>query len=522
MLSDSLFCKLRTTGRENGGHDFYASQMAAEIDDKCNGQLMDPNNSVYDLGLDFCQVFAFKTHSSGLLLMRSTDIPVAQRSKRRFTYILAVIPGHSEPKSMDVYLSPTLEAFKCYGPNGEGLNIEDCTGNKFNHKIFLSGIYADTPANRKLSLWNSHASGTGCGHCLLKGHSKDSGGMFFPGHASPVEVNTVFNDVNPAALSPITAALSHIPVSAQCGDPLIKVSHNMHVMRVLLAEVQPDKAPVLGCKGLSPVIRELDYCDYNNVFVVPICHASLLGVTKRFWSLCLGQLGRYTKDFSIRGAQRNIMMQRAGHLIMTNDLNRPYRDIVAKRGTWTMEDWLRWVDCYSIYILHDSGTSSANSLLPTVIREVNGTPVEFNLGTMWFQFRTALLHYLRYDPTDFSEDANDRAAKELASFSSAAEHVFGLEFCTYNLHLLGCRLRDQERARGHVSFAMEFWVERGMQSMKSDVKYRSPVAPEVTFVGTYLTKLTLAHLKAEYTEQLKSFDEWIPKYRADNVRLDAS
>ncbi|GIL42628.1 hypothetical protein Vafri_559 [Volvox africanus] len=103
------------------------------------------------------------------------------------------------------------------------------------------------------------------------------------------------------------------------------------------------------------------------------------------------------------------------------------QDIVAKTGPWMIEDWLRWVDCcYSIYILHDSGMASANSLLPTVILEVNGTPVEFNLGTMWFQFRTALLHYLRYDPTNFSEDANDRAAKAHASFSSAAEHVFVL------------------------------------------------------------------------------------------------
>lgn len=70
MFQDPLFCRFRGRGRDNQPDDFYGSRMAEHIDAKTNGQLLQGANSAYDLGFDFCQVFSFKTHSSGILLMR--------------------------------------------------------------------------------------------------------------------------------------------------------------------------------------------------------------------------------------------------------------------------------------------------------------------------------------------------------------------------------------------------------------------------------------------------------------------
>ncbi|GLI64632.1 hypothetical protein VaNZ11_007950 [Volvox africanus] len=434
MFSDPLFRQLRGTGRDNEPDDFYGFQMAKDIDAKTNGQLMQHANSAYDLGFDFAQVYQFKTHSVGLLLMRCTDLPVAHRSKRRFTYILTVIPGPEEPSSMDVYVSRTLDAFKEYGPYSESsLMVMGNDRQLFEHKIFLSAIFADTPANRKLSLWNSHTSATGCGHCLLKGVSGEGGGMYFPGYAVDADVNCIFDGVIPD--------MENAPLSARCGDPRIMVSHEMHLKRAALAMKDPQWTGIVGCKGLSPIIRELDYCNYNDVFVVPVAHAALFGVIKRFWNTILGKLGRHVMDYTILGPQRKIMAQRASHIITTNDLNRPYRDIVKHRGTWTMEDWLHWLDSYSVYILHEEDSlQSSTPLMPVVQRVVDGITKSFNIKVMWNNLRTALLHYFRYDPSDFSADANNHAARLLKSFSIAAEHVFGIQFCTYNLHILVCRL----------------------------------------------------------------------------------
>ena len=114
------------------------------------------------------------------------------------------------------------------------------------------------------------------------------------------------------------------------------------------------------------------------------------------------------------------------------------------------------------------GDDKPSTLLPVVRREVAGQSEAFDLGDMWVELRTALMHYFRYDPNEFTPAKCDLAAARLRHFARDAEHVFGPTFCTYNLHVLCCRLRQQERARGHVSFAMEFWIERGVQYVKSD------------------------------------------------------
>jgi hypothetical protein len=60
---------LRGTGRALPG-DVYQSQLARRLDAVYNGAVFDKNNSLYEIGLDWFQCFAFKQYSLGVLCIR--------------------------------------------------------------------------------------------------------------------------------------------------------------------------------------------------------------------------------------------------------------------------------------------------------------------------------------------------------------------------------------------------------------------------------------------------------------------
>ena len=335
------------------------------------------------------------------------------------------------------------------------------------------------------------------------------GGMYFTGYSEPASVNVAFNGA-----SNRLQGMQPMPSHALCGDACIRVTSKMQKSRALWVHNKPDDAKHWGCNGWSLFVRELDYVDYNDVWVLPFAHSAFYGVVKRFWNLLLGKMTSARPEYVITGAMRRVMMGRGAHMVMTNDLNRPYRDIVQKRGNWTMEDWMRWTECYSVYVLHKH---DGVDVMPKVTKDGQ----IYDLGAMWGSLRTSLLHYMHYDPEDFSDEACDKAIRGLRAFARDAEAVFGHCMCTYNLHVLCCRLREQERARGHVSFSYEFWVERGIQLVKSDVKFRTTQCPELLFVSSYLGGLTLAQLKHVQPRTFLSFDELVPSYRMANRTLDA-
>ena len=84
---------------------------------------------------------------------------------------------------------------------------------------------------------------------------------------------------------------------------------------------------------------------------------------------------------------------------------------------------------------------------------------------LWDLLVTAVEHYCR---AGFTDEASQKAADSLAEFARLMEeHGFPDKQFTYNLHICVCQLRRQEQARGAVSAAMEFVVERVMQIFKT-------------------------------------------------------
>ena len=94
---------------------------------------------------------------------------------------------------------------------------------------------------------------------------------------------------------------------------------------------------------------------------------------------------------------------------------------------------------------------------------------------------------------------------------------------TFNLHILVCRLKKQEEAKVCVAPWGELWVERGIQTVKSNVKYRTTSCPEKLYAHDLMRDeaiVAMRHdsiLHASVRTAVRSFDELVPQYRA-NIR----
>lgn len=86
-----------------------------------------------------------------------------------------------------------------------------------------------------------------------------------------------------------------------------------------------------------------------------------------------------------------------------------------------------------------------------------------------------------------------------------------LSMCTFNLHMAICRLFDQETARGAVAKDSEGFVERDVQELKENLKYRITSCPERLYLSDRLADDALARWRRQ--TGIKKFDEWDPDYR---------
>ena len=86
--------------------------------------------------------------------------------------------------------------------------------------------------------------------------------------------------------------------------------------------------------------------------------------------------------------------------------------------------------------------------------------------------------------------------------------------CSYNLHLLVCRLHRQEAARGATGKDWELWGERLVQRVKRLVKFRTTAHGEVKIVNDLLMSDALWALRCDESSGVRDFDEMVPAYRA--------
>eukprot|EP00798_Chlamydomonas_sp_ICE-L_P005291 gene5291-18535_t len=150
-----------------------------------------------------------------------------------------------------------------------------------------------------------------------------------------------------------------------------------------------------------------------------------------------------------------------------------------------MEDWLHFVQTFSLYIF-----------LPGTLPEM--------LATMWKLLQSVVHHCCQ--GTNFTFRKSGDAAKSLLKYAKMVEENFPSKMCTYNLHMVVCRLPRQEQQRGSAAREMEFVVERCKQGFKARTGRRVCKDPEKVFVGDLLLERALAKIFRELPS-MHSFKE---------------
>ena len=103
---------------------------------------------------------------------------------------------------------------------------------------------------------------------------------------------------------------------------------------------------------------------------------------------------------------------------------------------------------------------------------------------LWDALRSGVLHLVCLEgtpanPQPYNEAAIWRAQRQPWQYAEGAEDKqLPQGLLTHNLHLLACRLARQGTARGYVAKDIELWLERGVQLLKRNVKYRSHISRE--------------------------------------------
>ena len=430
---------------------------------------------------------------------------------------------------MAPYLQELLEELSEYAPGNTGLRVREFVKDparpgkvmvdgagkpimrEFIHYILLTGIYADTPAASKLSLSLGHSAYLGCGRCWVRGIRVGNTIRWY-GYVKPVPYMNYAKDEVPG----------RAPAPKGC-VALVGSNTTWRTEREFKAageSVQRGQysASQMGTHGVCPFVtpRHTPYTFQSNLFVLPIMHALVYGVVKKFWQLLLAPVekGKQRAWYQFQDWAKQTMSARAQAVRPTVDQGRPYTDIVKRRGQWTMEEWSAWSDSFSAYIM-----------LPHP--EKGGLWPHDRVRQAWQHLREAVVHYVRGpevisllgvggSSTDariksFSQCA-DEAAESMRQFAMLMEKHFPASMCTFNLHAMVCWARQQERVRGACHYETELWVERAIQKCKRTTKFTSPVRPEAVLAGRVMVDMALARARLT-SPTLRTFYEFVPEYR---------
>jgi hypothetical protein len=382
------------------------------------------------------------------------------------------------------------------------------------HRIFLGSVAADSPAMEKLTLKVGHGAKRGCLFCGVEGEwSHEQHCVFMAGYSdkrpAPVWARKCAS-IPGHEQFPETFVHPLQPPPAEggvrfTGEQQYARMHAAAVLQEQIDQLDPRSKPAvtqanrlreqqrqLGVRGLTPLLK-LHYFNPSTHVLVPIMHAALYGIVKAFLGLVLPSKEAVRKhaalgkaSFVIGKEARVLMMERAKHFVYPHDINRPYRCVVENRGHWTMEEYLHFVLFASVYIFHTRG-GAHDDIFP-----------DPRLRQAWDLLRTALLHYLRLPASgSYTMERRVHARECLIKFGELAGEIFGMGFCTFNMHLLACQLFHQESVHGCVVHDIELWIERMVQQVKSYVHQRTPQQPESLMARMVLESAKLAHVSLE-------------------------
>ena len=121
------------------------------------------NNIGLLLNIDWFKPFKRSEYKVSAIMISVLNLPRQERCKTKWTMIVGVIPGPSEPKgNINTFLAPLVDDLLLLK---DGLDLLPNGGNV---KAALLGLSADMPALRKVAQFLGHKADLGCSRCTFK------------------------------------------------------------------------------------------------------------------------------------------------------------------------------------------------------------------------------------------------------------------------------------------------------------------------------------------------------------------
>ena len=440
LFMDPIFVDNIYHNRDRPNHDAWGARHLLQVGNPdLAAAFVDPNNGVYELGVDWVQPFEWKTYSLGLIFIRSWNLVGCMRSKSRFFKCLGIIPGPSEPStspdelghSFQTYVDRIVDDFKKLET---GFSVTDALGRTFTHIPFLAAWSADTPAGAKVKTWEGHAGVFGCDRCAFQG-------IWYHG---------------------AVRWLGYFEKSAQYilygNDVLWNARDAPRYSPTILRRLGESGSPHVPFT-VVPRLDELDSFDIVHSVLIPVYHKFVEGVVKSFFIRLHADMSTTAKDTV---TDRVAILQRSAKVGKYS--SRLIANPVLHLLSHSFEQLKSLICGYSVYLYR-------------------GVLKPYQWRLLLLLHRIAV--YILCRRFKRCELFRQRVQGWLDEFAATSEKYFSVSFFTHNLHQVVAHLLDQEDFFGLTAYIAESWVERCMQMAKRITRYHATKDPHKV-IANYL------------------------------------
>ena len=276
-----------------------------------------PNSIAFMLNIDWFQPYKHRVYSIGVIYLAIMNLPRAIRFKRENIILVGLIPGPSEPSlTMNTYLTPLVADLLALW---DGISFSTSNNGTQVIRCALLCIGCDLPAGRKACGFLSHSANLGCSKC----YSNFGTGIFGKQNYSGF-------DRSKWALRTNEEHRSDIEVTLTCSSKTERQR----------------KESELGCRYSS--LLQLPYFDVVRMLIIDPMHNLYLGTAKHM--LCK----IWVRADIVDSKTLELINERILLLVIPPEIR--FSRLPAHMehaSSLTAEQWMLWVNYYSIYCLHE-------------------------------------------------------------------------------------------------------------------------------------------------------------------------
>ena len=283
--------------------------------------LSEVQNLAFMLNVDWVKPCKRGQYKIGAIYLTILNLPRAERLLKKWTLLVGLIPGPSEPEThMNTFLKPLVDDLLTLW---HGISIEGEGGRKLNVRGILLCVSCDLPALRKVTQFLGHKANLGCNICEFS--AEREGGRGF-GRMSYHTKDFNFNYRNRETV-------------CEQGEEY-KSAHTITESKQI--------AKKNGVRFSE--LHRLPYFDPSRMCAVDPMHALMLGLIKKEAGIHFSEdQNNENSNFAIQGEQRKTLKRRLKSIQMPSDCGRLPMSILDKASVdgITAQQWLLYATVFA-------------------------------------------------------------------------------------------------------------------------------------------------------------------------------